>query len=353
MARSPLRDGWRVLMRAPAAVLTEIVWRWTFGVAFWAILYYSFREYFASIDISNSEYAALRSLEPYTWVAITARVVVAFMMGLRLMGPIIIPALIILWTALATLGRAATVRALSDSEPRTNWTGTAILHLLRIVLLVASLLAYFGCGILINTLVGDPSRKFAATFLLTFLALALIALVWSVVNWFLSLATIFTSRDARGTIQSLSDVARFYRDHSGRLAGAGLWFAFARSILVIGSTIVSLWLFTQARPRLAVLFIVIISLAYFALADALNIWRLAAYISLTEPESAPPVVSAPPPPPPPLASTEAEPATALDTDSEPKAPSSPEPPVDPCVVPDNSDPQSGISETSVSQIPSD
>ena len=66
MGRTPLRDGWRVLMRAPASVLAEIAWRWTFGVALWAILYYSFREYFATVEISRTEYHLLRSLQPMT-----------------------------------------------------------------------------------------------------------------------------------------------------------------------------------------------------------------------------------------------------------------------------------------------
>jgi hypothetical protein len=293
MPRSPLREGWRVLKRAPATVLVEITWRWIFGLAFWAILYYGFREYFASIDISSAEYVALRSLEPYTWIAITARVMVAVGMGLRLMGPIIVPTLIILWTALATVGRAATIRALSDIESRTNWLTTAMLHLFRVVLGIASLIAYFGCGALINAMLGDPSLHFAATFLLSALALAVIAFIWSFANWFFSLATLFTVCDGSGFFRSTAQTADYYREHSGRLASTGLWFAFARSILVVVSTAISLWLFTEARLQVAIAFIVLVSIVYFAFADALNIWRLATYISFSEPEPAPPVVATP------------------------------------------------------------
>ncbi|MGZ4789488.1 MAG: hypothetical protein ACXVZX_13290 [Terriglobales bacterium] len=309
MARSPLRDGWRVLMRAPAAVLTEIVWRWTFGVAFWAILYYSFREYFASIEISRAEYALMRSLEPYTWIAVTARVIVAFMMGLRIVGPIVIPALIVLWTALATLGRAGTIRAVSATDPQTNWFSTTLLHLFRVLLGLAAILSYFGCGILIDAAVGDPSRHFAAVFLLGSLALLVIVFFWSFVNWFLSLATIFTVRERSGLFRSVVQTAAYHREHSHLLVSTGLWFAFARSILVIASSMISLWLFTEARPRLAILLVVAVSLVYFAMADALNMWRLATYISFTESEPAPPVLAAP--------VTAPEPGPSISADPEP------------------------------------
>jgi len=304
-------------MRAPAAVLTEIAWRWTFGLAFWAILYYSFREYFASVDISNAEYAALRSLEPYTWIAITARLMIAIGMGLRLIGPVVIPALIILWTALATIGRAATIRALDDTEPRTNWFSTAALHLFRVGLGMASLLAYFGCGALIDAAVGDPSQHLGAVIVLSSLALLAVVFIWSFANWFLSLATIFSVVEGRGSFGSLGETSKFYREYSGRLVGTGAWFAFARSVLVIATSSISLWLFSEANPRLAIPFIILVSLVYFAMADALNIWRLATYISFTEPEPAPPVIVAPKPVPLPTSEPELSPRAEASAESSP------------------------------------
>jgi hypothetical protein len=287
MARTPLRSGWRVLMRAPAVVLAEIAWRWTFGVALCAILYYGFREYFATVEISRGEYAALRSLEPMTWMAITARVMVAIITGLWVIGPIVIPALVILWIALATIGRVATVRELADAEPRTNWLSTVGLHVFRVALAFAALLAFFGSGILIDTLVGDPAQNFAAVFLLASIALLVIAAVWSVGNWFFSLATIFTARDHAGFFRALRDTTEFYRRESGSLYGSGFAFGALRTILFIAVTIASLFVvdrFGGTHVRATVLLVAAISLAYFAVADGVNMWRLAAYIWLSEPE---------------------------------------------------------------------
>ena len=309
-------------MRAPVAVLAEIAWRWVFGFAFWAILYYSFREYFASVEISNAEYAMMRSFEPYTWLAISARVMLAFGAGLRAMGPIIVPAIAVLWIALATLGRGATVRALAADEPHTNWTSTVGLHFLRVVLTLASVLAYFGCGIVISSFAGDTTDHIALAVMLSTLALLAIVFVWSVMNWLLSLAAIFSVRDGDGIWLSLKKTAELCRTVRNAFVSTGFWFTFARAIVIVSVTFVSAMAFTQFRPRAALLAVVLISLAYFAIADALNLWRLAAYISLTEPEPEPPAVLAPPTPPF-QPHTEPEPTTTAVVETEPAAPTIP------------------------------
>src|SRR3954464_12172492 len=116
MARRPIRDGWRVLMRAPESILAEIAWRWVFGAAFWGLLIVSFHEYFSHVEISRAEYAPMKSLEPFTWIAIAYRVMQAFLEGAGAIGPILFPALALLWLALATIGRAVTVRALATER---------------------------------------------------------------------------------------------------------------------------------------------------------------------------------------------------------------------------------------------
>jgi hypothetical protein len=284
-------------MRAPAAVLAEITWRWTFGVAFWAILYYSFREYFASIEISNAEHALLRGLEPYAWIAVSARVFVAFVTGLRALGPIIIPALSILWIALSAVGRAATVRALSADQPRTNWASTVGLQVFRVLLTITSVVAYFGCGILINNLLGDTTQNLPIAVLLSVLALTVIALIWSVVNWFTSIAVIFTARDHESFTRSLADTSEVYHRNSTSFFSSGFSFGLIRSFLVIAVTIVSIAAMTgfSTHPRFTLIFVVAISLAYFALADAINLWRLATYVSFTEPHPEPSIVAPPTP----------------------------------------------------------
>jgi hypothetical protein len=301
MVRTPLRDGWRVLQRAPTVVLAEIAWRWTFGIALWAVVYYSFREYFASVQINSTEYTLLRYLEPYTWIAITARVMAAFLSGFRTMGPIIVPVLVILWVTLATVGRAATVRSLVMLEPKTNWVSSMVFSVFRVTFAFAAFLAIFGSGVLVNVIVGDTTQHFGESVALMLLFMLLIGFIWSAVNWLFSVAPIFAAAQGRGVWPSLADTGQLYRSESRSFVGTAFWFSSARAILIVSSTVASLWVFNAASRRTAVTLMVLISLAYFAVADALNMWRLATYISLTEPEAsvtAPSVLIEPIAPPP-------------------------------------------------------
>jgi hypothetical protein len=149
MARQPIRDGWRVLRRAPEAVLGEIAWRWTFGVTMCVLLIVSFHTYLSSIEISRAEYATLKAFEPFTWIAITVRVLNAIAAGVRTIGPVLFSSLALLWIAIASVGRVFTVRALSVDEGRPNWPATITVHGLRVLSLSGAMLAYFGAGILV------------------------------------------------------------------------------------------------------------------------------------------------------------------------------------------------------------
>ncbi len=297
MPRTPIRDGWRVLLRAPESILAEIAWRWAFSAAFWGLLFVSFHQYFSHIEISRAEYALLKSLEPFTFMAITIRVLQAFVAGVRDMWPILFPALTVLWLALATIGRASTIRALTIEPQRTNWATLLIQNLLRLLLTFASILAYVGSAILVSR-VFAPSQ-YAAKILVLLPVIFILATIWSLTNWVISLAQIFAVKDTAGVSDSFHQASDLYQSHSGALLSSGLWFSFLRGIAVIFVTFASLAplqnIYT-ANPHSLVFIAVCLTLLYCAMADALNIWRLGVYISLTEPEPLP----APLPPPVPL-----------------------------------------------------
>lgn len=281
-----MRDGWRVLMRAPGVVLAEIVWRWTFGTALWVLLFISFHQYLSSIEISPSEYALMKALAPFTWMAITVRVMIAVVQGLRDMSSILVPALGVLWVALGSIGRAATVRALALGEARTNWPTAAALHLFRLLMFFAAVLAFFGAGVLISS-ASDPQLHFELNFFLMLVVLLLLSGIWSAVNWFFSVAAIFAARDGAGFWSSLAGAADLYYMGVGR---AGIWFSLMRTVLAVASTFVSLIFlgtFIETRGLAPLLGMVTVTLGYFAFADALYMWRLATYISLTEPAPEP------------------------------------------------------------------
>jgi len=290
MVRSPLRDGWRVLMRAPESVLTEITWRWVFGAAFWRLLILSFHQYFSHVEISRSEYVLMKSLEPFTWIAIAARVMTAVLQGVRDMGPILFPALALLWLALATIGRGFTVRALASDPQKTNWLSLFGLNTVRLLMSLACLIAYFGAAILIARVLG--SQHLALNALVLLVVIIVLLSIWSVVNWFASLAQIFAAMRGEGLVRSLQSAGNLYHEHSGTIGSSGLWFGIIRFVLLLIVTVGSLSPVANVSVggiKALVIFIAIISLAYFAFADAISMWRLGVYISLTEPADIEPV----------------------------------------------------------------
>jgi hypothetical protein len=279
-------------MRAPGAVVAEIVWRWTFGATFWVLVLMSFHQYFAGIEISPAEYRLIKSLEPYTWQAISLRVMIAFLAGLRALGPILIPALSVLWVALATVGRAITVRALAAEDGRTNWLSLVSLHVLRVLMLFAAILAFFGAGILVGTII-DPREHYGLNFLLMLVVLLVLTSIWSLVNWYASTAAIFAAANQKGFFASF-DLAASLKG----TRGVNFWFSLMRMALVGFTTFLSLIFagqLLQGHRRLPLVAIAVTTILYFAVADLLYTWRLAAYIGLTEPEPEPPVLNQDPP----------------------------------------------------------
>jgi len=331
-------------MRAPESILAEIAWRWVFGAAFWGLLILSFHQYFSHVEISQSEYTLLKSLEPFTFVAIAARLMTAFVQGVRDMGPILFPALALLWLALATIGRGFTVRALAAETRGTKWSSLVGLNVIRLVMGIACAIAYCGAAILVARTLG--SQHLAVNALVLLLVIVILVSVWSVVNWFASLAQIFASIRGEGLVRSLQSANDLYREHAANFASIGIAFAVIRFVLLAMVTFVSLSPIANVSAggiKALVIFVTIISLAYFAASDALSMWRLAVYISLTEPAAPDPVPEPLPPPPTPI-------VTHDDIANIP--PSDPEPIIDPSFEssPEKEPPPADLSDNSQSTI---
>ena len=277
-----MRDGWLVLRRAPGAVLAEIIWRWTFGATALVLIFLSFHQYFSSIQITAAEYRLLKSLQPFTWMEITTRIMVALTGGVRALAPILVPALSVLWLALATIGRAISIRVLTKEDGRTNWLALFALNFCRLAIGFIAFLAYFGVGIIVSNVL-DPAESLGLNVLIMCLVLLSLATFVSVVNWYLSTAAIFAAHEKANIRDSLRKTAA--------LKGTGtvnVLFMIMRLVLVGVVTYVSLMMLgslSQPAHRVIPLTIIIfMTLLYYAVSDWLYMWRLAAYISLTEPE---------------------------------------------------------------------
>jgi hypothetical protein len=114
---------------------------------------------------------------------------------------------------------------------------------------------------------------------------ALVALLWWGLNWLLSLASIFAVRDGEDVIGAISAAVALCRRRAGAVAAVSTWTGLAHLVAFVGATtVVSIPMgFAPIVPgRLVLLAMILITLAYFALADWLYMARLAGYVCIAE-----------------------------------------------------------------------
>src|ERR1700720_4538895 len=110
--RSPTLEGFRAIFRRPSVALAEILWRWSFGAAAGLLLVFSFFEYLDTLPVSKSDLLLLRTGQP----ALISRAVLHIFRGsaFRVVETAIVLLLTLgaAWIVVASLGRAATLKAL-------------------------------------------------------------------------------------------------------------------------------------------------------------------------------------------------------------------------------------------------
>jgi hypothetical protein len=214
------------------------------------------------------------------------------------------------WIVLASLGRAATLKALiayfresgatPERQEKSTWRLRS-LFALNFFRLAVTLAAAVGClaAILLGTAASpstNPSPGIAALIFLT--VTMLVWLAWSTLNWFLSLAQLFVVADGKDTFGAIAAAIDLCRARPGSISAAGTWFGLAHlTAFVLVSSIVGFPLaFAPYLPPAVVLGgVLLVTVLYFAVADFLYAGRLAAYAAMVEmPESQVSAETAPP-----------------------------------------------------------
>jgi len=295
---SPTLEGFRVILRRPSFGLAEITWRWSFGVACCALLAFSFFEYLRTLAVTRGDLLLLRSRQP---VLISHAIAHIFGgSGFRVVQTIIVLAtsLAIGWIVVASLARAATIEALLGyfSEPenlpavsrRPGTSRLPSLFGLNFFRVAATLAATIGCfaALLLGgavSPVGNPSP--GSAFLVFLSVILLVWLVWSVMNWFLSLAAVFVVAEGRDTFGAIGSAVALCRNRAGSVLAAGTWFGLAHiAAFVLATSVVAFPLgLAGVLPAGIVLGgVILVTLIYLAIADYLYIGRLAAYVAILE-----------------------------------------------------------------------
>lgn len=180
------------------------------------------------------------------------------------------------------------------------------LNFLRAAVALAAILGFVGVLILVqmvaaslasnktatdvaNGSVPPPNPGAGLAFLLFFPLTGLVFLAWSTLNWVLSLAGMFAvSRDGdapRDAMSALSSAVGFCRERAGPVFAVSTWTGLAHlTLFVVATTAVSIPLsFAPIVPRRVVLIaVILVTMAYFAVADWFYVVRLAGYVCIAE-----------------------------------------------------------------------
>jgi hypothetical protein len=179
------------------------------------------------------------------------------------------------------------------------------LNFLRAAVVLAAIFGLAGAAILTSFVSSDADPQPGLAFLLFLPLAALVCLAAWTLNWMLSLATVFAVRDGADALGSLSSSVSLCRDRSRAIAAVTSWSSLAHMVAFVGATTavsLPLALIAAVPIRLVNAGVMLLTLAYFAVADWLYTARLAGYICIAEtPEAlllpAPPSAPVPVPPP--------------------------------------------------------
>ncbi len=295
--RSPTLEGFRAILRHPSFGLAEIAWRWSFGAAAGLLLIFSFFEYLDTLPVSKGDLLLLRTSQP----VLISRAVVHIFRGsaFRVVETAVVLALTlgVAWIVVASLARAATIKALlayflegdasTPARRETPWRFHS-LFMLNFFRLGATLAAIVGClaAVLVGKAASRPTDPAPGSALLIILTVTMLVwFAWSTLNWFLSFAVIFVVADGQDTIGSIAAAVDLCRTRSASIFAAGTWFGLAHiSAFVVASSAVAFPLgFAAVLPAGVVLgSVLLVTLLYFAVTDFLYMGRLAAYVAIVE-----------------------------------------------------------------------
>jgi hypothetical protein len=288
--RSPTLEGFRLMWFRPSLGLAEIAWRWSFWAAAWFLGLLGTREYFASLTVSARDTFLLQTRQPVLVSKAIAHILRGSSMRVTASACILFIALSAAWVVVAAVGRAVSLREIYGHFRPGKATGTSLrslagIHFLRAGLMLAALVGLATALLAARAVTppGDPSPGEA--FIAFFAVLFVVALIWSWLNWILSLAAIFVAADGCDTFGAIAAATHMVRTRFGPVTAVSTWFGIAHIVAwFAASSIVAFPLgFASVLPAGMVLGgVLFVTLLYFVVVDYLYIGRLAGYVAILE-----------------------------------------------------------------------
>jgi hypothetical protein len=289
---SPTAEGFRVTFRLPAIPFAEIAWRWSFAAAVWFLGALFLIEYADSLPVDRLERLMVATRLPALVLRAIHRIFRDSAVRFTEAGVLLAIALTIAWIVLASFGHTATLKALieefgipvSDDAPRGRFFASLLaLNFLRATVAWAALIACLGTVLLASSVWASTHISVVDAVRLCLAVLFFAWLAWAVLNWFLSLTSVFIVTGRAGILTALASTIRFCQEKIGPVLGVGAWFGLAH----LGAFIAA-WmsgfvvLGAIGTLRIGPVFFLEFALiaGYCVIADFLYTGRLAAYVAI-------------------------------------------------------------------------
>ncbi len=286
------REGFRVLRSESALLPMELLWRWSFGLGLLAVSFFVYSHLRQAVFLSDADEMALSGQDPYAAAAVAGNLLAGALPSLVSVLKPTLCAVAVLWVAAATLGRGIVTRlmvrrvaadyGLTIPPDAPRWSWFAILNAARVLMLLILVIGYLG-GTLIGRFVGELEQSTLASALIVFTSLAAAGVLWSYVNWVLSLAPIFVVRDALPPLDSIEAAIAFLRRNYSRLSSIALWNGTLRGVAAVVVTIAGMFtvgLRSALPPAAITALLVVETLLYLIISDIFLLARLGAYASV-------------------------------------------------------------------------
>jgi len=279
---NPIAQGIKAVWRDPALFLVEILWRWSFVIVACLLIVSAGAILLGPLHIGNAWDSASQSRDPRKMGQLA--LMVLLILGVKaIIAAIAAPlAIALLWSIFSALGRFITVRRLRTGLSSLRFRSILALQLSRgfiswfsLILLAA---AIFG-----ETLIATrgPRPDLLLFYLMMMPSVVLIAAFWLVCNWYLSLAAIFGREEHtfRGAIRQARQTVRLQRPD---FAGTGFVFLLIRTALLLAAVAICGLTSGMAgtSPQNYFVLLMVVLLAYLAVAYFFYMSRMAAYLAL-------------------------------------------------------------------------
>jgi hypothetical protein len=292
MTANANREGFRILRGDPALLAMELLWRWSFGLALLALSFMAYARLRQAVFLSDADELALSGQDPLAVASAAAGLIgEALPLLLRLLAQVFTVAAVV-WIAAAGLGRGIITRMIvrsfasgygvSVAPDAPRWRVFATLKFARVLMLLILAIGYLG-GVLIAAFVNPREQNLLVSALIVFASLAAASVLWSYVNWVLSLAPVFVVRDGLGVLDSVVAAIAFIRRNHSRLTAIAIWNSTWRGLSATGISIAAVFsvVLHGALPAWAVTALLVLeTLLYLVVSDTFLLARLAAYASV-------------------------------------------------------------------------